>query len=256
MSDWHAPLSAPLSLPHFLTLLRRDPNSRPCRTPGDKGRALASPSGGGTRKSKPFETTDEAGGELLAEIPPPRGKGIAPMAPFPDRMEPLDASLYEQVVGKGAEDVGFEFGGRQMEKRVGLPPKNRGEGILFSLPTSIRRSLSSPESTLELVERVFIVDSRIGKAEKVRGMRRSAEQRAKSFGAQFQSMVSSRSAALDSCPSSFVSSLNSFPLSPSLSPLNSAPRPTPSPWRSTTPTAPTANNNISRRILCRRCHRQ
>lgn len=33
------------------------------------------------------------------------------MAPFPDQMEPLDASLYYQVVGEGAADVGFEFGG-------------------------------------------------------------------------------------------------------------------------------------------------
>ena len=33
------------------------------------------------------------------------------MAPFPDRMDPLDASLYAQVVGDVEADVGFEFSG-------------------------------------------------------------------------------------------------------------------------------------------------
>ena len=37
------------------------------------------------------------------------------MAPLPNGMELLGTSLYAEVIGEGAEDVGFEFGGRQME---------------------------------------------------------------------------------------------------------------------------------------------
>ena len=65
-----------------------------------------------------------------------RGRGIAGplVAPFPDQMEPLDASLYYQVVGEGAADVGFEFGGATDGEVDIYVLEHRGWGGFFWAP--------------------------------------------------------------------------------------------------------------------------